>query len=144
MYIIDEIRCIYEASAPGSTDYTISEYLLTHLDTICDSTLSFLATDAGIAKSALSKYISRLTKRSSFSAFCESLKLEEENAGIHKSPSAIRHEVMQFLKREKMYSKYGLEEVKQFVNDVKQAEDILIFHHKTIAAAFLLLYIFAF
>lgn len=136
MYIIDEIRCIYESSVPGSVDYAISEYLLTHLDTICDCTLSSIAYEAGIAKSALSKYIASLTKQNSFSAFCESLKLEEENAEIHKSRSAIRHEAKQFLEREKMYSKYGIEEVKQFVNDVRQAEDILIFSSEDYISCF--------
>lgn len=40
MYIMDEIRYLYESSVPGSTDYAISEYLLTHLDAIENSTLT--------------------------------------------------------------------------------------------------------
>ena len=78
MYIIDEIRCIYESSVPGSVDYAISEYLLTHLDVVTDSTLTSIAENAGVVKSAVSKYIEQLNRRQSFSAFKESLKLEKE------------------------------------------------------------------
>lgn len=88
--------------------------------------MTSIAENAGVVKSAVSKYISRLTKRQSFSAFKESLKMEKEYLEMHKSRWVYREEAMQFLKREKMYSKYGMEEVKGFVDDGRRVNDILI------------------
>lgn len=126
MYIMDEIRYLYESSVPGSVDYAISEYLLTHLDTIGESTLTSIAENAGVVKSALSKYIARLTKRTSFSAFKESLKLEKEYVEMHTSKKVFHDQAMQYLKREKLYHKSCIEEVRQFVEDIQQVNDILI------------------
>ena len=126
MYIIDEIRNIYESAVPGSVDYTISEYLLTHLDVVGESTLTSIAENAGVVKSAVSKYIAKLTRRQSFSVFKESLKIEKEYVEMQKSKWVLREEAIQFLRREKLYNKHALEEVKGFVEDVKLVNDILI------------------
>ena len=136
MYIIDEIRCIYESSVPGSVDYAISEYLLTHLDVVTDSTLTSIAENAGVVKSTVSKYIAQLNRRQSFSAFKESLKLEKEYVEMHKSKWVLHGEAMLFLKREKLYHKHALEEVKGFVNDVRSVNDILILSSEDYSSCF--------
>ena len=108
----------------------------THLDAIENSTLTSIANQAGVVKSALSKYIARLTKRNSFSSFKESLKLEKEYVEMHTGRAVLHTEAMQFLKREKLYSKHGMEEVKEFVEDAKQVNDILLLSSEDFGSCF--------
>lgn len=78
MYQIDRLLDIYEHASFDSSDYRITEYILTNIRNIKDISLSEIARNLNLAKSTVSKYIEKYTAEKHYPLFVMSLAYDVE------------------------------------------------------------------
>lgn len=69
MSVYEHLQDLYEFSRYGSSEYQISESLLTHFSRVDSMTLRQIAEGSYVAKGTVSKFMRRLTQRGTFEAF---------------------------------------------------------------------------
>lgn len=76
VYVFNRMREIYETSDPQTIEFVISQYILLNIENIENLTLSKISRDTAISKSAISKYLKKITINSNFALFKNDIKYE--------------------------------------------------------------------
>ena len=76
MYMIDAVEERFESSLPDSPQEKLSEYILIHLRTVPEMTLTDMSLAADVSKGYISKYVSSLTAEGTYASFQNALHQE--------------------------------------------------------------------
>lgn len=76
MYLFNHMRELYETASPGSTEYILAQYILLNIRKTNQLTIASISENTAISKSAVSKFIKKISFDYSFSQFKSSLEFE--------------------------------------------------------------------
>lgn len=132
MYLLSRIRELYETSNPNTTEYILSQYILKNIKHFDDLSISNMAKETAISKSAISKFFKSISCKNGFHQFKSSMQHEIHYTKLNEQ-SLISHakevgEMCLKLKDGKIYkvSDYiNLNEIKMLSFALKKAEKII-------------------
>lgn len=125
MYLFNIIKDIYEVSPVNSTDFILSQYILTHIKDIKKTSLTDISIQTNISKSTVSKYFKSVTNGHNFALFKTSLSFELQNIII--DDNIIEQNALELINKFQLLYQNTLQlDTKQLAKIILEAPKIMI------------------
>ena len=125
MYLLQRLRHLYESMPPDSTEYILSRHILHHLSSLQDVTVTSIAQDTAISKSAVSKFFKSLTMGQTFDAFRSSLQLDLQYLSL--DDQTIQVYSQEFNQHFKKYFPLDQDSMHALIQLIKKGRQVIIY-----------------